>query len=120
MELNKRLLYKFKDVSVYLVDGKAVKPKYDMDFVEGGHGYIYSYIPKDEVWIDDQVDADERDYVVLHELYERQRMKALYETYGIAHSKANKFEKSFRVGKRRLPKAKAQKVKIMTTLCGMR
>lgn len=119
-ELNKQLLYKFQDVSVYLVDGKAVKPAYDMDFVEGGHGYVYSYIPKNEIWIDDQVDTDERDYVVLHELYERQRMKSLKESYERAHPRANRFEKQFRTGKKRLPKAKVQKIKKMTALCGMR
>jgi len=68
----KHLLGKTKEgVFVWLVDGRAVRSVFDIDFAEGGHDLVYNYVPQNEIWIDDDVSAKERLYVILHELCER-------------------------------------------------
>lgn len=74
--IHKELLGKLDDgiTSVWLVDGSIVRGLYDTDYTEGGHDLVYDYVPKNEVWIDDDVVHFERPYVLLHELYERDLM----------------------------------------------
>ena len=78
-------------VKVWLVDGARVRNELDIDFTEGGHGYVYTFIPQDEVWIDDDIDPDERKFIILHELHERNLM-SLGLPYGKAHAEANQVE----------------------------
>lgn len=74
--VHKEFLGKTEDgvLSVWLVDGGIVRSVYDVDFTEGGHDLVYDYVPKNEVWIDDDITHFERPYVILHELYERDMM----------------------------------------------
>ena len=46
---------------------------FDIDFTAGGHDYVYEFVPENEVWIDDDIEEQERGYVLLHELHERNR-----------------------------------------------
>lgn len=85
-------------VSVWLVDGFAIRRDISQAFVYGGHGYVYDFIPKDEIWIDDRISLDERPLTILHEAYERRRMKDENMSYDQAHALANKEEHSFREG----------------------
>lgn len=64
----------FGDVEVCLVDGKIVRDLYFIDFTEGGHHFVYDFVPYNEVWIDDDLSKDEREFVLLHELHERYLM----------------------------------------------
>jgi hypothetical protein len=61
-------------VKVWLVDGRLVRDLYRVQFTEGGHDLVYSFIPPKEIWIDDDVSPKERKYIILHELYERNLM----------------------------------------------
>jgi len=71
-------------IDIWLVDGELVRNFFDVEFTEGGHDLIYPFIPQGEVWIDDDVNDGEREYVVIHELSERGHMnKGL--TYNQAH-----------------------------------
>lgn len=71
-------------VNIWLVDGELVRNFFDVEFTEGGHDLIYPFIPQGEIWLDDDVNEDEREYVIVHELTERQHMnKGL--TYNQAH-----------------------------------
>lgn len=79
------------DTEIWLVDGELVRSTVDTDFTEGGHGYVYDFVPKDEVWLDDVLEPDERDFVLLHELYERNCMEG-GEDYDSAHVKASEIE----------------------------
>jgi hypothetical protein len=87
-----RLLKKLNNgVTVWLVDGRLVRSAFDIEFTEGGHEHVYEYVPRDEVWIDDDVHDDERGFVLLHELFERRLMSEGI-TYDEAHEQASKRE----------------------------
>jgi hypothetical protein len=72
-----RLLKEYSNdkIKVWIVNGEAVRDMFFLDFVEGGHGYVYPFIPKDEIWIDDDVEPNEIKFVLLHEAHERNLMK---------------------------------------------
>jgi hypothetical protein len=71
-------------ISVWIVNGRLVRSVFDIDFTAGGHDYVYEFVPDKEVWIDDDIEQEERGYVLLHELHERNRMTA-----GLPYSKAH-------------------------------
>ncbi len=79
-------------LSVWIVDGRLVRSVFDIDFTEGGHDYVYEYIPMDELWIDNDMGDDERPYVLLHELHERKLMARGWD-YDRAHEDASRIEK---------------------------
>lgn len=74
-EIYKEKLDKYKGVvEVCVVSGEAVRGLYFNDFTEGGHHFVYDFIPLNEVWIDDDLPPGERGFVILHELHERYLM----------------------------------------------
>ncbi len=78
-------------VSVWIVDGRLVRSVFDIDFTEGGHDYVYEFVPQNEVWIDNDLDEIERPYVLLHELHERNLMAKGWD-YDRAHEDSSKIE----------------------------
>jgi hypothetical protein len=78
-------------VSVWIVDGRLVRSVFDIDFTEGGHDYVYEFVPQNEVWIDDDLEEIERPYVLLHELHERNLMAKGW-NYEKAHEDSSKIE----------------------------
>jgi hypothetical protein len=87
-----RLMQKVKgEISIWLVDGKQIRSVYNVEFTEGGHDLVYDFVPKNEVWIDNDMLAEERPYVILHELYERGLMSQGM-SYPDAHRKASRLE----------------------------
>lgn len=91
-----RLWRRFQGVLVYIVNGLTVRNEIDIDYVAGGHGYVYNYIPVGEVWIDNDVSPEERPYVLLHELVEMQLMRDYGMEYDQAHEEANGVEQNAR------------------------
>jgi hypothetical protein len=91
--IHKNLLQKYsgKKLKVWIVNGEAVRNLFFIDFTEGGHGYVYDFIPKDEVWIDDDVEPDEIKFVLLHELHERNLMSK-GKKYDPAHKSSSNIE----------------------------
>ncbi len=90
--IHKRLLNKYSGaVSVWIVKGELVRSLYFIDFTEGGHDKVYHFVPKNEVWLDDDLGAGERRFVLLHELHERHLM-TLGWPYFKAHRSASKIE----------------------------
>lgn len=87
------------DLAVYIVDGLQVRNYFKTDYVCGGHGYVYSWIPKDEIWIEKQTGPDELLYTLIHEFVERTQMKLLDRTYSPAHNISSKVDYSFRPDK---------------------
>jgi hypothetical protein len=93
----RRLLGRAGGITVYLVDGEQVRNQIDIDFVSGGNGAVYpSYIPQDEVWIDDGQHTLDRTATALHELVERDLMLHHGMSYDRAHDEANVYERAFR------------------------
>jgi hypothetical protein len=78
-------------VSVWIVNGRLVRSAFDIDFTEGGHDHVYEFVPQNEVWIDDAIEEEERGFVLLHELHERNRM-ANGMPYSQAHEESSRLE----------------------------
>ena len=119
--VHERLFKKYcKNVNVWLVNGELVRDRYFVDFTEGGHDLIYHFIPKNEVWIDSDVNPREMKYVLLHELHERNLMakmlkrkikKNLNERYLTAHHSASNIEYFCRHHPKGLDKALKEELK---------
>lgn len=93
-EIRKEYLEKYsnKSVRTYLVDSGLVRGVFYNDWVSGGHDKVYSFVPSGEVWIDDDITPEERNFVMLHELHERHLMDKGSD-YPPAHDSACKIEK---------------------------
>jgi hypothetical protein len=78
-------------ITVWIVNGRSVRSTFDIDFTEGGHDRVYKFVPNNEVWIDDAIIEQERGYVLLHELHERNRMANGW-PYNRAHAESSKLE----------------------------
>jgi hypothetical protein len=81
-----------EQVQVWIVDGQAVRTLFKVDFTEGAHHYVDSFVPPGEVWIEDQTDPAEHDLLLLHELTERRLMKQERMGYDEAHEEASRVE----------------------------
>jgi hypothetical protein len=72
-------------VEVWLVDGNLVRSYYKTDYTEGGHGYVYPWVPKPQIWVEDGVDHREIPYIAAHEYLERRLMRDAGMEYDPAH-----------------------------------
>ncbi|MDQ7779305.1 MAG: hypothetical protein RDV41_06300 [Planctomycetota bacterium] len=97
-------------VQVWLINGKAVREVLDLEFVQGGHEYVYTYVPANEVWLDDDLIPEELPHVLLHEIVERNLM-AKGMSYGRAHYYALRKEKEARLAGVKAEAEKAEGVK---------
>jgi hypothetical protein len=90
--VHERLWKKLENgISVWIVNGEKVRSVFDIDYTEGGHDYVYEFIPQNEVWIDDAIVPEERGYVLLHELHERNLMAKGW-PYSKAHADSSRVE----------------------------
>lgn len=104
-EIYKERLAKYKgEVGVCIVNGEAVRDLYFIDFTEGGHHFVYDFVPLNEVWIDDDLLSEERDFVILHELHERYLMSTGMD-YPHAHRSSSIIEYKCRSGEKLLKDA---------------
>jgi hypothetical protein len=71
------------DLKVWIVDGAYIRGHIDEEFTNTGHHYHYSYIPKNELWIDREAKNDERRFFIDHLLVEHRLMAK-----GMAYEKA--------------------------------
>ena len=99
-----QVLAKTYDVTIWLVNGRLVRDWFDIDFTEGGHDLVYKFVPKGEVWIDNDVEPEERSYILLHELHERNLMKKGL-SYNEAHADSSQLEYHVRHHPKELSKA---------------
>jgi hypothetical protein len=91
-DVHERLWKKLENgLSVWIVDGRLVRSVFYIDFTAGGHDYVYEFVPENEVWVDNDIDEDERPYVLLHELHERNRMAGGW-PYSKAHAESSRLE----------------------------
>ncbi len=82
-------------VHVYLVYGEFVRDIYLVEYAEGGHDLVYSFIPRGEIWIEEVLHPSERAFIILHELHERYLMSQ-GKDYPHAHKGATIVEDHFR------------------------
>lgn len=98
-EIYKEKLEQFSSpkLSIWIINGKRVRDLLYVDFTAGGHEFVYKFVPKGEVWIDDDVPASDRNFVLVHELRERKLMSG-GQPYDLAHYLALKTEHDCRAG----------------------
>jgi hypothetical protein len=87
--------YSSETIYVYLVRGELVRDIYLVEYAEGGHDLVYSFIPKGEVWIEEILHPSEQKFIILHELHERFLMSQ-GKDYPHAHKGATIIEDRFR------------------------
>jgi hypothetical protein len=85
-------------VSVRLVDGNLARSYYKTDYTQGGHGYVYPWVPKQQIWVEDGTDHREVPFVVCHEYLERRLMRDGGLQYDRAHEIASALEYDLRKG----------------------
>lgn len=98
------LLHTLPDgTKIFRVDGPAVRrdQAQNDDFLLGGHGLVYSWIPQDEIWIE-HLNPDDEYPILMHEITEYYLMKYRGFDYDTAHMVATGCETALR---RKLPHA---------------
>lgn len=96
-KLEKKIIHTLLDgTKVCLVNGGYVRDNWDDDFIRGGHGYAYRFIPKDEIWIEKMENKKDQADILGHELDEWYDMKYKHKKYEPAHKDALKIETEIR------------------------
>ena len=76
---------------IWIIDGELVRDEFYVDFTQGGHHFVYPWVPIDEIWLDNDNHPNEQDLILLHELHERNLMlKGM--TYNDAHRDSSRIE----------------------------
>jgi len=86
-------------IHAWLVDGKIVRSLYKTDYTEGGHGYVYPWVPKDQIWIEKDLEHWEMPFILSHEYLELRLMRDVGMEYDPAHELCSKVEFDLRKGK---------------------
>lgn len=81
------------DLQIWIVDGAYIRGHIDEEFTNFGQHYRYSYIPKNEFWIDREAKNDEQKFFIDHLLTEHRLMAK-----GVPYEKA--IEEADRVERR--------------------
>ena len=82
-------------LTVWLIDGEVVRALYMVDYADGGHDLVYDFVPKNEIWLEEVLTADDRKFILLHELHERHLMSQ-GKDYPHAHEGATIIEDRYR------------------------
>jgi len=75
-------------MKIWIVDGSIIRRLVFNEFLYGGNPQRYPFVPKDEIWIDNSISAQEYEYTLAHELHEYGLMIGKGETYADAHNSA--------------------------------
>jgi hypothetical protein len=86
-------------IEVWLVDGNMIRSLYKTDYTEGGHGYVYRWVPKSEIWVEKDLDRWELPFIVSHEYLELRLMRDQGIDYDTAHDICSKVEFNMRKGR---------------------
>lgn len=82
----------FGPITVWLVNGEAVRDRYYVPFIEGGNHGRYDWIPPNEVWLEYTMHPTELPFILIHECVERFLMLAFGWKYPRAHKTASDVE----------------------------
>ena len=83
------------DMFVCYIDGKLIRNRLHIDYVEGGHFLRYAFIPENQIWIEDVMEHIDQCATVIHESHEHFLMSQGI-SYEDAHASASKTERDFR------------------------
>jgi hypothetical protein len=70
---------------VWIIDGYKVRQKIYKEFLYGGNGQRYCYVPPREIWIDNAISCEEFELTFAHEVNERHLMARYGWTYDKSH-----------------------------------
>lgn len=76
--------------TIYRIDAEWIRDNLDTTFGTGGHGLVHTFIPLDEIWVDDREQPWPQ--VALHEAVEFHHMMEQNDEYWAAHQKALRAE----------------------------
>jgi len=62
------------NLQVWIVDGSYIRGHIDEEFTNFGQHYSFPYIPKNELWIEQETKNDERQFFIDHLLVEHRLM----------------------------------------------
>jgi hypothetical protein len=82
---------------VWIVDGLVIRRDIFGEFLYGGNPQRYPWIPKNEIWIDHAISAEEFKYTLMHELHERDLMAKKGMSYADAHDSSLAVERNLRL-----------------------
>jgi hypothetical protein len=80
------------DIEVWLVNGEMIRDLFKTDFIEGGNGEVYKWIPRQEIWIEKNLKEVEINLTILHEYIESTLMRYKKFNYDKAHVIASKVD----------------------------
>lgn len=97
-KINKKLVCELWDgTKIYIVSGAEVRNNVYTEFIGGGHSHEeVKYVPKGEIWIEEQKTPEDQVFILAHELMEWMQMKYYGEKYKHSHDIANSCEKALR------------------------
>lgn len=78
-------------LTIWLVDGNSIRTDMEVDFIGGGHHFVYDFVPYNDVWIDIDTGDIDTIFYLIHELAERALMMRGMD-YDSAHDRANQYE----------------------------
>lgn len=87
-----------RPIEVWLIDGNLARSVYKTDYTQGGHGYVYAWVPKGEIWVEHDLEPAELPYIVAHEYLELRLMRDETLEYGPAHAICSAVEYELREG----------------------
>jgi hypothetical protein len=85
-------------IDVWVIDGNVVRSYYKTDYTEGGHGCVYPWVPKREIWIERALDPAKLSFIVAHVYTEHRLMRDEGIEYDPAHEICSKVEFKLRRG----------------------
>src|SRR6185369_16608400 len=83
-------------VTVWLIDGCLARSRYKTDYAEGGHGYVYPWVPRDEIWVEHVLARGELPFILVHEYTELRLMRDAKLEYDKAHPISSQVEYQMR------------------------
>jgi hypothetical protein len=81
---------------IWIIDGELVREKIYKEFLYGGNEQRYLFVPRGEIWIDNDISSEEFDLTVAHEMNERHLMAKYGWTYQTAHDSSLSLELTIR------------------------
>ena len=90
--MDKTKLYTIEGKTVYSVEEKFVVENYDDEYSQGANGYACWYCPENEIWLSNDLVGNEPLFILLHELWEVNKMLNDHLGYTHGHTDANRME----------------------------
>ena len=82
---------------IWIVDGLVIRRDIYPEFLYGGNNQRYLFVPKNEIWIDHAISAEEYEYTLAHEILERNLMAKKGLSYADAHDSSLALERRMRI-----------------------